>query len=106
MPKASVSWQTVEVPQTPLHRGAFLNACVEWLVGAPTADDEEERLLPRTATACAPPRAAGGGVGTTRAALRLATQTCVVCGQSDGRAVVGNPFAGQPWVCVCAACSE
>ena len=60
MPKAStsVAWQSAAAPQTPLQRGAFLDACVEWLV-AP-ADAAVERLTPRTATHPPPARGAGG----------------------------------------------
>ena len=105
MPKAgTVSWQTAPAPQTPLQRGAFLDACVEWLVVAPSAD-ESERLAPRTA-AVVDGTCASGGWGDTRSGMRLGARTCGFCGRGTGvRVSVGNPFAGKPWVAVCESCA-
>ena len=106
MPKAgTVSWQTAPVPQTPLQRGAFLDACVEWLVVAPSTD-ASERLAPRTAAvADGVVPCASGGWGDTRSGMRLGAKTCGFCEGSEGvRVSVGNPFAGKPWVAVCELC--
>lgn len=104
MPKAgTVSWQTAPAPQTPLQRGVFLDACVEWLVAAPCAD-ASERLAPRTAAGLPPPAETRlDEWGDTRS--RLGARACGFCGSTAGvRAAVGNAFAGKPWVFVCESC--
>ena len=103
MPKATpVTWQTATAPQTPLQRGAFLDACVEWLVAAPL--DHEAHLAPRTAASdAAGPMALPPGWGDARGGTRLGARPCTFCGHSSG-ATLGNPFAGTPWIFVCRSC--
>lgn len=105
------TWREHPPPQTPLQRGAFLDACTAWLVAEPPACTDAHLTVP---TECPPvPDAA---VGCDDAVARAAAYErdarpwlCAACGArvaaADASPFVANPFSHQCTVTLCPACS-
>ena len=119
MPRARVEeWSALPTPQTPLQRGAFLDACIRWLVEEPPEappDDAEggDGGAEAPPTALLPGAGAGAPCGARGVACTLAdlgdrtTWRCVACrrGGDDVHPMAANPYAQQHIVLVCRACA-
>ena len=105
------------VPQTPLQREAFVDACTRWLVREPDSGETRaaafaDRTRSFVDLEAAEAAAPGAGATATRTAythaeLRAqhAIGRCAMCaGTKDLRPVVANPFAQRCVWIVCASC--
>ena len=101
------------VPQTPLQRSAYLNACTQWLVREPDASRGTATVLAHRTVSLA---GTSGGVvegdaGTSIFSLtelaRIQRKVCLLCGsEADLRVVIANPFVIRSTVAVCQACGS
>jgi len=102
--RTSDAWRTVETPQTPLQRCAFLDSCTLWLTSEPTECHESMRFKECTSTRVVPPASRTTGFAFSHSDRDR--RECALCRKDDEttEAVVVNPFTQHCHISVCRDC--
>lgn len=100
--KSGVPWRDSPVPQTPLQREVFMDACVSWMVHEP--DDEAMPNMEKTSVENSSFGRKRNFVSTHSELNTTTNRKCSFCDNPSTNLIFANPFAQRCYILLCVSC--